>query len=326
MSSSASKITRTYSRQKRAIIPPSSPPSTLSSSPAASPSRKRPLERAQSSLDNIPPAPKRLKTSSSLTKKPKQKTLTQLHFCIDQPIVRTCPLCSLTYIRGAPDDESLHKSHCSRVQKGLEWGKEEEKEAKRASLTVIATGVELKDGRKGRIIRVEGDSGGKIGTKLTTLLETINLALSSPPLTPAILKASKFYLLLLPSPKMSKETIAGCVIAQYITTAMAIATIDDDGPSSSPPTATLVTVDASTGLFCYPKALPTPLGIPRLFVPSTHRRLGIASQLLSAAARTFIHGCPLDPKKGQVAFTQPTGDGNALMNSWGKGGVRIYEE
>jgi len=163
-------------------------------------------------------------------------------------------------------------------------------------------------------------------------------------LTPTILKASKFYLFLLPSTSKTsiREKIVGCVIAQNITTAMAIATpaecilacnpVDSDSddstapPSSPTPTATLVAVDTSTGLFCHPAPLPTPLGIPRLFVPSTHRRLGIASKLLSAAARTFVHGCPLDPSKGQVAFTQPTGDGNAVMQRWGKGGVRIYEE
>jgi N-acetyltransferase len=85
-------------------------------------------------------------------------------------------------------------------------------------------------------------------------------------------------------------------------------------------------VDVGAGLFCHPTPLPTPLGILRIFVSSSHRRQGIASKLLSAAAETFIHGCPLDPLKGHVAFTQPTGDGSAVMHQWGGGGVRIYEE
>lgn len=175
--------------------------------------------------------------------------------------------------------------------------------------------------------------------QITTLLDTINLTLSSPPLAPAALQASKIYLFLLPPVKaassLSREKIVGCVIAQRISTAMRIASpaectlalgeTDDAIPPASP-TATLVAVDTSTGLFCHPAPLPTPLGIPRLFVPSTHRRQGIASKLLSAAAETFIHGCPLDPRKGQVAFTQPTGDGNAVMTRWGGGAVRIYEE
>ena len=133
-----------------------------------------------------------------------------------------------------------------------------------------------------------------------------------------------------------REKIVGCVIAQRISTAMAIATpeatisvdVQDDRANSNlcRRTQSLVAVDASSGLFCHPTPLPTPLGITRLFVPSAHRRQGIATQLLSAAAATFIHACPLDPTKGQVAFTQPTEGGCAVMEKWGKGFVRIYDE
>ena len=87
----------------------------------------------------------------------------------------------------------------------------------------------------------------------------------------------------------------------------------------------LVNVDPTISLFAHPTPLATPLGIPRLFVPRTHRRQGIATHLLSAAAATFIHGCPLDATKGEVAFTQPTGTGAAVMKKWGGGGVRVYE-
>lgn len=129
----------------------------------------------------------------------------------------------------------------------------------------------------------------------------------------------------------------GCVVAQRIATAMAIATREATIPADvqhgrdNPKlflsrTQSLVAVDTSSGLFCHPTPLPTPLGITRLFVPSAHRRQGIATQLLSAAAATFIHACPLDPTKGQVAFTQPTEGGCAVMEKWGKGFVRIYEE
>ncbi|KAF8184876.1 hypothetical protein K438DRAFT_1551536, partial [Mycena galopus ATCC 62051] len=270
--------------------------------------------------------------------KPKAKTFTQLHFVTDQTTLRTCPLCALSYIKGAPDDEALHKAHCARVQKGMEWGREEEKEILKAGVVEVASGVKLKNGTKGRIICFKADAGGKIGSKLSILLSTINLALSAPALTPSTLPVSKAYLFLTPSLTTSlREKIVGCVIAQQISTAMVIATpaecssacepdpSSSDAPSPSP-TAKLVSVDTSSGIFCHPAPLPTPLGIPRLFVSSTHRRQGVASKLLSAAAETFIYGCPLDPRKGEVAFTQPTGDGSAVMHRWGGGGVRIYEE
>lgn len=167
-------------------------------------------------------------------------------------------------------------------------------------------------------------------TQLVHLLETINLTLASPPLTESILKCSKAYLFLIPATSNShREKIVGCVIAQRISTAMEIATphaTADTQADPRPATQCLVAVDTSSGLFCHPSPLPTPLGIPRLFVPSAHRRQGVATNLLSAAAATFIHGCPLDPAKGQVAFTQPTQGGCAVMEKWGKGSIRIYEE
>jgi N-acetyltransferase len=61
-------------------------------------------------------------------------------------------------------------------------------------------------------------------------------------------------------------------------------------------------------------------------VPSAFRRQGIAQKLLFAAAATFVPGCVLDPKEGQIAFSQPTGDGAKIMQRWGNGHIRIYEE
>ena len=159
-----------------------------------------------------------------------------------------------------------------------------------------------------------------------------------------------------------REKIVGCVVAQPIATAMRIIRFtntpgqelptktecspsprrarqnDDqevDGSNEAPhrPSTSygssrgdLITVDASTSLYCSPEPLPTPLGIPRMFVSSSYRRLGIASRLLTAAAENFIHGITLDPAKGEVAFTQPTTSGQALMEKWGGKGARVYRE
>jgi N-acetyltransferase len=155
-----------------------------------------------------------------------------------------------------------------------------------------------------------------------------------------------------------REKIVACVIAQPIATAMRVIAspgrldretqteagtcpIRDDGwelladensPTVQASTAhtrleeDLIIVDASTSLYCSPEPLPTPLGIPRMFVSSSYRRLGIASRLLTAAAENFIHGVALDPTKGEVAFTQPTTSGKALIEKWGKRGARVYRE
>lgn len=100
------------------------------------------------------------------------------------------------------------------------------------------------------------------------------------------------------------------------------------GTEAPPRRRTLIPVhiDPTTSLYVHPAQLPCALGVPRLFVSSAHRRQGIALHLLKAAADTFIHACPLDPAQGDIAFTQPTQLGRSVMDRWGQGGIRIYEE
>jgi N-acetyltransferase len=157
----ATRVKRTYSARPRPTLP-SSPPST----PTAGTKRTLPLHDHTSIL-NSPAKKRRVKsTTTALKPKPKQKPLTQLHFCIDTSILRTCPLCQFSYTKGAPDDESLHRTHCARVQRGMEWGKDEEREKEKAAVVEINTRVQLKDGKTGRIICMKADVGGKIGSKV----------------------------------------------------------------------------------------------------------------------------------------------------------------
>ena len=136
-------------------------------------SRKRPL----SDDDDVALPQKRTRPLSGAKRqakpgKDKQQTLVQLHFCTDRPILRTCPLCSLSYTKGAPDDEMLHTVHCASVQRGMEWGREEERECTKAGVLEIVTGVKLKDGSKGRIICFRADANGRIGSKVSSSVNT----------------------------------------------------------------------------------------------------------------------------------------------------------
>lgn len=137
-------------------------------------SKKKPLVDSLS-LNSTPVS---LKSTHRPPEKHKKKSLTQLHFCIDQSILRTCLRCNLSYTKGAPDDEALHRAHCTRVQKGMEWGREEAKEMTKAAVAEVATGVGLNDGRKGRIISFKADVGGKIGNKVGCSNEIIHSYLS----------------------------------------------------------------------------------------------------------------------------------------------------
>ncbi|OCB84214.1 initiation factor 2 [Sanghuangporus baumii] len=333
MSTAKPQVKRTYGSQipRTRIAAKESSLGTSSSSPPSVPDttlkRKRPL--ADLFLNNSPP--KRIRTScksSALTradnivkKAAKKETgLTQLHFCIDQSTLRSCPLCDLTYTRGSLDDENLHKAHCSRVQKGMEWGREENKDTgwNDGTCTIIEEDIVLASGERGRIVAIKPAAGRKLGTKLSSYLKTVNLALSAPDMPAPALKLCKAYLFLLRTPGCSREKIVGCIVAQRISEAMEVATAAEVSKLANAGES-LVHVEGN--LYCKPKELPTAMGIPRLFVSSAHRRKGIAKALLDGAARTFIHGCELDPGKGEIAFSQPTSMGRTVMEKWGSGGI-----
>ncbi|KAI0687134.1 hypothetical protein BC835DRAFT_1512826 [Cytidiella melzeri] len=365
--SSAKRTYASRSTRDPPVFLPSSPHSELTSSPPCVPSNRKRSQLDDSSLSNLPPTKRRTFTTTASSsssnfftsrpclpsartqRKPKkvvanaQKQLTQLHFSLETSVLRTCSLCSLTYTTGAPDDETLHRAHCARVQRGMEWGKEEERECKSGKIGVeeVASGIRLKNGTKGRIVCFRADAGGKIGAKLGTLLETINITLSAPALARQTLRISKVYLFLLApgSPSAThKEKIVGCVVAQRISIAMDIAphrrsesihnerASKAESPHKEPQTPSASEASDSSSITLIPTPLPTPLGISRLFVSSSHRRLGIGSRLLTAAASTFVHGCPLDPKKGEVAFSQPTGLGGKVLEKWAGGKGRVFEE
>src|ERR1700722_11075827 len=164
-----STIKRTYGSRTRKPHPSSSSSSDLTSPKPAK--RKQPLEDLTLS-QNVPPPVKRLKTSQKreiLKSKPEtKKTFTQLHFSIDTSILRTCSLCDMSYTKGAPQDESLHKAHCARVQRGMEWGKEEERESVKAGISEVASGVPLNDGRKGGVVLFRADVSGRMKSKAST--------------------------------------------------------------------------------------------------------------------------------------------------------------
>ncbi|KAG8869242.1 hypothetical protein FRC20_001868 [Serendipita sp. 405] len=238
------------------------------------------------------------------------------------PAVTSCRLCGLTYTKGATEDEALHKSHCSYVRSGNEWTHEEEKElVNNPSLALVDSHVQLSSGVHGKIIALRANTGGRIGAKLNTVMSTINTALSSPPLKQTAIDVSKVYLFLVSTQSVQKKRIVGCVVAQNIDTALQVAK-----PSNPEHAGSNDLVHVDQGLYCDPSPLPTPVGISRILVSMDCRRKGVAESLLNEVCRTFIHGCHLDPGKGQIAFSQPTGDGQKLMTRWGRGGVRIFEE
>ncbi|KAH7341482.1 hypothetical protein B0J17DRAFT_714655 [Rhizoctonia solani] len=258
--------------------------------------------------------------------------LTQLHFLPSKSILVTITSSSLFTGRS-----------------GMEWSREERGLEKplgteNSDVELIEERCILPNGVVGRILRIRCDvTKGKLGQKVITLLSTINKVLSAPLLPDSSLKFSKAYIMVVPtkSPKSlcsrprndasakrsSTECIVGCVITTHIKEAMRIVHVDELEASKTLKS-DLVCMDIGSlgNVYCDPDPIPATLGIPRLFVIPSHRRLGISRALLDAAARTAIWGCPLDPTSGQIAFSQPTASGHAVMKDWGGHNIRIYEE
>ncbi|KAK8243476.1 ESCO1/2 acetyl-transferase-domain-containing protein [Phyllosticta capitalensis] len=102
-------------------------------------------------------------------------------------------------------------------------------------------------------------------------------------------------------------------------TAVQTPTSSSSSPTNPPPTTD-------------PSPLPAHLGISRIWTSSSHRRSGIASTLLSAAAQSFVYGSRVE--RATVAFSQPTDMGARLAAWWvkgegeksegGDGGVLVY--
>ncbi|KAI9122009.1 hypothetical protein K1719_006698 [Acacia pycnantha] len=76
-------------------------------------------------------------------------------------------------------------------------------------------------------------------------------------------------------------------------------------------------------IFCDDKAVTAVCGIRAIWVTSSNRRKGIATQMLDAVRKSFCMGFVLD--HSQLAFSQPTSVGMALASSYsGTGSFLVY--
>lgn len=167
---------QTYSSRRR--LQPYPLPSSRTTSPepddkaAATITKTQSIKRAPlKSLGNQSLKSRKKSAKPKLERKGKEPmkggtTLTQLFFDV-QSTTKSCHLCGLSYTAGVPDDERLHKRHCSRVNKGLQWTKEEERDGLRASYRIIEEFLHVRGSKeKARIIAVDCNGVGRIGSKV----------------------------------------------------------------------------------------------------------------------------------------------------------------
>ncbi|WVQ73755.1 hypothetical protein IAR50_003335 [Cryptococcus sp. DSM 104548] len=271
-------------------------------------------------------------------RKPVQMRLTHL------PLLHTCPQCGMSFMRGG-EDEAVHRVHHTRVLRGILWeGAKVKGKGKggEEGWKVVADDVEFGEGRgkgRGRIVVVDGSVGGP---KMNEILSTVDLVLSAPALPPSILAQCKIFLFLTSSPpppppeatakrqkldptlskanKDGKERVISVVVAQGIKWAMRVLR-DGEGVEGKEK---VVETGGFGSVSCEPTPLPTPLGIHRLYTIPSYRSHHLSTHLLNAACAHTVYGCELDPKKGQVAFSQPTESGRKMMERWGGGEVRVF--
>ncbi|WRT65554.1 uncharacterized protein IL334_002499 [Kwoniella shivajii] len=358
--SSCSKMTlsTTGGNSKRPIkkLPPKKPiQSSLKGffNPLPQNQRKKPLQPAATiSVSAIVSSTDLSFSTSVMGLKPSKapsssKSLTQMHLT-HLPLLHTCTGCGMSFMRGG-QDESVHIAHHTRVLRGIVWdgsGKGKGKSSE-AGWRVVKDDIVFGGGKgKGRVVMVDGSYGG---SKLDEVLPTVDRVLSSPPLPQPILESCKIFLFLTSSPPpppsnttkrlkldlaiskkaVQRERVVGVVVAQGIKWAMKVLK-DGEQPDSIIElgnTGGKMEVVESGGLgsvTCDPKPLPTPLGIHRLYISPSYRSNSLSLHLLNASCSNTVYGCSFDPLQGEVAFSQPTESGRAVMERWGKGQIRVF--
>lgn len=128
-------------------------------------------------------------------KKLERKPLTQLFLTFSsKPSLISCPLCALSFTRGSPEDEELHKRHCKAVVQGMEWGREDERQALKSGAITVKSRIKLSSGDYGRIVSIRANVAGKLGTKVRPFVIRGNECSSSnnrliPSYPPSILRS-----------------------------------------------------------------------------------------------------------------------------------------
>ncbi|KAJ1949709.1 hypothetical protein FBU59_001021 [Linderina macrospora] len=258
---------------------------------------------SKGSLRNTPP-----KTQKAPEERKKEQTFLDFGQRLVSP--DPCKQCGMPYQRGRDEDEALHtKFHRS-------W--------KRRQATLLAWSSGLPSASDSLTVAYKASKGAVPGTPMTAViqiidaqspkrcvtraLEILNLAndhLGACLLAPEQLadRQRKIFLYISPTAQ-----VLGCVLAEQVDCAQRIVPAMDGHVQEYS--------RESVKAVC---------GISRIWVVPAARRTGIASQMIEAVAKRFLYGCPVDV--GEIAFTQPTGDGRVLAERvFGRRDFLVYAE
>jgi len=122
--------------------------------------KRKTFKEAFQSTRKLPPAGVRVQAETG-------KPMRQLTLALSsKPSMVSCNICALSYMRGAAEDEALHKSHCTRVLRGSAWSRDDEHDAVRSDAYSVVSRCGLSSGQHGRIISIRANVGGRLGAKV----------------------------------------------------------------------------------------------------------------------------------------------------------------
>ncbi|KAK8186741.1 ESCO1/2 acetyl-transferase-domain-containing protein [Phyllosticta citribraziliensis] len=285
----------------------------------------------------------RRKTSGTARK---QTRLTQLQLDLGTaPVQKTCPTCGMAYVPSNSEDAALHKAFHAQNVGGVELG--------RGFVRGLTAAQRVWEGPDGDcVVVVSRRDGAAARNRVARVMEVVRAELGAVEIAEAELwsQATSDSRSPEPSPVTTTSTTAmadrykaflyvrgtkciGLCLAERISSAQYHYHHDDDDvkPSTTTQIPSQPTIPpplshptpASTTLPSPSPQVPTHLGISRIWTSSSHRRAGVGSALLDAAARCFVYGYGAPPvPRDRVAFSQPTDMGRRLGVRWvgGEGG------
>ena len=313
--------------------PPSSPPEALA---PPIPNTHKPafsfLKRKRSTNDcNSAPLPLS-ERNANVQKSPQLRTskraLTQMQIDLGGDTRKLCKICGMEYIPSVKEDSTLHKDFCSMNVAGVELGKLFLKDETLRHLVVQRSCGE----EQGQVLAVNRKSSLSVKTKVKKVLEVVNAEMSAaeirdetlwepqkPDITgkqtidkrkntvqyhEKVMGRFKAFLYLV------GDRCIGFCLAEKITNAFCVVNEhtgfknDDDFIPSLKGSSISVSRTASVAL----------LGIARIWTCKSHRKRGVAVELLNVARNNFFYGVQVP--KNLIAFSQPTESGGRLAERW----------
>ncbi|KAK4055644.1 hypothetical protein OIV83_000190 [Microbotryomycetes sp. JL201] len=229
----------------------------------------------------------------------------------------SCDVCSLAYSR-TPEDMAFHDKHHKRVVSGCDWISADLEKKLGHKIQTVEQDVDCGNGLRGRVLMVDGRPGGALERRVSDVLSTVDAQLSSSSLTFEQLADCKIIVLL-----TSQRKIVACAVIQRISEAFQIGSSKQNHDQNS----MLRFGEDEGAIFCSPTRVPVVLGVQRIWTSSKFRRRGLAARLLDAAAARCIYGYPIPQERraADMAFSQPTGKGQALARAWtGTSEFRVF--